>query len=76
MNANDHELAEARNTMLAAGGVALMVMGAGLLMTHPFVRRTVMASLGPVLPQLEGPVKEKLSHVLPDLERYLKLRAM
>jgi hypothetical protein len=73
---NDHENLEARNTLLVAGGVALMVLGAGLVMAHPRVRQTVLASVTPLLPELQGPLKASVNKVLPDVERYLRLRSM
>jgi hypothetical protein len=72
----NHDNYQARDTLLVAGGLALMVMGAGMIMTHPAVRRTLLSGLGPVLPELQGVAREKISHVLPDIERYLKLRGM
>jgi hypothetical protein len=59
-----------------AGGVALMAFGAGLLMAHPAIRRTVMATLAPLMPDLAEPLKIGAQKVLPDVERYLKLKAM
>ena len=48
------------------GGVALMIFGAGLVLSNPFVRR-YMSQLG----------IGNLAHAaMPDVERYLKLRAM
>jgi hypothetical protein len=57
---------EARDTMLLFGGVALMMLGAGMVMTSPLVRRY----LGGV--NLSG----LLQSAAPDFERYLKLKAM
>jgi hypothetical protein len=73
---NDHENSETRNTLLVAGGAALLVLGAGLIMAHPRVRQTVLASLAPLLPELQAPLQASVNKVLPDVERYLKLRAM
>jgi hypothetical protein len=47
-------------------GVALMVFGAGLILTNPIARR-YLGQLG---------VGDLASLALPDLDRYLKLRAM
>ena len=73
---NDQETAEVRNALLLAGGAAFMVFGAGLIMAHPAIRRTVLANLIPLLPHLQEPVKAGVAGVLPDVERYLRLRAM
>ena len=48
------------------GGVALVVFGAGLILSNPFVRR-YMSQIG---------VGNLASAAIPDIERYLKLRAM
>ena len=73
---SDQANSETRDVLLVAGGVALMAFGAGMLMAHPAVRRTVMATLGPLAPELAGPLKTSVQKVLPDVERYLKLKAM
>jgi hypothetical protein len=55
-----------KDTLYMLGGVALMIFGAGLVLSNPFVRR-YMAQLG----------IGNLAHAaMPDVERYLKLRAM
>ncbi len=48
------------------GGVALMVFGAGLVLSNPYVRR-YMSQLG---------IGNLAQTVMPDVERYLRLRAM
>ena len=55
-----------KDTLFMLGGVALMVFGAGLILTNPIARR-YMGQLG---------VGDLASLALPDLDRYLKLRAM
>jgi hypothetical protein len=59
-NASDKE------TLYMLGGVALIVFGAGLILSNPFVRR-YMSQIG--IGNLAGAA-------IPDIERYLKLRAM
>lgn len=55
-----------KDTLYMLGGVALIVFGAGLVLSNPFVRR-YMSRIG----------VGNLAHAaLPDIERYLKLRAM
>jgi hypothetical protein len=55
-----------KDTLYMLGGVALMIFGAGLILSNPVVRR-YMGQLG----------MGNLAHsALPDFERYLKLRAM
>lgn len=55
-----------KDTLYMLGGVALMVFGAGLILTNPLIRR-YMSQLG---------VGNLASAAMPDIERYLKLRAM
>lgn len=57
---------DGRDTLYMMGGVALIVFGAGLVLSNPFVRR-YMAQLG---------VGNLAQAVMPDVERYFKLRAM
>ena len=57
---------DARDTMFMMGGVALMIFGAGLILSNPVVRRY----LGQANPA------GLLSTLMPDVERYLKLRSM
>ena len=55
-----------KDTMFMLGGVALMVFGAGLILSNPYVRR-YMAKFG---------VGNVAGAVMPDVERYFRLRAM
>ena len=55
-----------KDTLYMLGGVALIVFGAGLILSNPFVRR-YMSRLG---------VGNLAQAAIPDVERYLKLRAM
>jgi hypothetical protein len=55
-----------KDTLYMLGGVALIVFGAGLILSNPFVRRQ-LAQLG---------VGDLAHAAMPDIERYLKLRAM
>jgi hypothetical protein len=55
-----------KDTLYMLGGVAMIVFGAGLILSNPFVRRYI-SQIG----------VGNLAHAtLPDIERYLKLRAM
>jgi len=61
-----NESSDSKDMLLAIGGVALVVFGAGLILTHPFVRRYIgQAGLGGLV-----------AAAVPDLERYLKLKSM
>jgi hypothetical protein len=65
-NGDHRDADEARDTMFMMGGVALMIFGAGLILSNPVVRRY----LGQANPA------GLLSTLVPDVERYLKLRSM
>jgi hypothetical protein len=57
---------ESKDLLMAIGGVALIVFGAGLIMAHPFVRKYIgQAGLGGLA-----------AAAIPDLERYMKLKSM
>lgn len=55
-----------KDTLYMLGGVAMIVFGAGLILTNPFVRR-YLSQIG---------VGNLAQAAFPDVERYLKLRAM
>ena len=55
-----------KDTLYMLGGVALVVFGAGLILSNPFIRR-YLSQLG---------VGGLAQAAIPDVERYLKLRAM
>jgi len=60
------ESSESKDILLAIGGVALIVFGAGLIMAHPFVRKYLgQAGLGGLA-----------AAAIPDIERYIKLKSM
>ena len=62
MNGNGSD----KDTLYMLGGLAMMVFGAGLILTNPFVRRyTSQLSAGGLL-----------GAALPDVERYFRLRSM
>ena len=55
-----------KDTLYMLSGVALIVFGAGLILSNPLVRR-YMGQVG---------IGNLVSGALPDLDRYLKLRSM
>lgn len=55
-----------RDTLLMLSGIALMVFGAGLILSNP-VAQKYLGKIG---------VGNLTSAALPDIERYLRLRAM
>lgn len=61
-NGNGHD----RDTLYMLGGLAMVIFGAGLILTNPFVRRyTSQLGAGGLL-----------GAALPDVERYFRLRSM
>jgi hypothetical protein len=55
-----------KDTLYVLGGVALVIVGAGLVLTNPTVRRYLgQVGLG-----------DFASAALPDIERYFRLRSM
>ena len=65
-HANGLDEREARETLYMLGGVAMIVFGAGLILSTPMVRRA-----------LEGVgLGNMMQAAIPDFQRYLKLRSM
>jgi hypothetical protein len=60
------EAAETRDTLYLLGGAALIVFGAGLMLSTPVVRR-MLGGVG---------IANLISAAAPDFERYVKLRSM
>jgi hypothetical protein len=58
--------ANGKDTLYMFGGVALIVFGAGLVLSNPTIRR-YLSQFG---------VGNIAGTVMPDVERYFKLRAM
>lgn len=61
-----NDAAADKSTLYLLGGVALVVFGAGLIISNPFIRK-YMSQLG---------VGNLAQAAMPDVERYFKLRAM
>jgi hypothetical protein len=66
LDSNSNGAAADKNTLFLLGGVAMIVFGAGLILSNPVIRR-YMAQLG---------VGNMAEGVMPDIERYFRLRAM
>jgi hypothetical protein len=63
---NGNGIGTDKDTLYMLGGAALMLFGAGLILSNPHVRR-YLGQLG---------VGNLLGAALPDVDRYLKLRNM
>jgi hypothetical protein len=65
-NINGQDANETRDTLFLLGGAALVVFGAGLILSTPMVRKALGgAGIG-----------NMLGAAMPDLQKYLKLRDM
>jgi hypothetical protein len=66
LESNTNGDAADRNTLLLLSGVALVIFGAGLIVSNPMIRR-YMSQLG---------LGNLAQGVMPDIERYFRLRSM
>ncbi|HYZ82940.1 MAG TPA: hypothetical protein VE621_00980 [Bryobacteraceae bacterium] len=69
--AQEHDFNRDGANMYMIGGIALMVLGAGLVLMNPLARRR-MGALG-VSALGAGALLKTLA---PDIQRYMKIRAM
>lgn len=67
---------ESKDMLYLVGGLAFLIAGAGLIMAHPEVRKQLRAGLERVLPGLQDHFNLGLSTVVPDFQRYMKIRSM
>ncbi len=67
---------ESKDLLYLVGGLAFLVAGAGLIMAHPEVRKQVRAGLDRVLPGIQDNFNLGLTTVVPDFQRYMKIRSM
>jgi hypothetical protein len=67
---------ESKDMLYLVGGIAFLIAGAGLIMAHPEVRKQVRAGLDRVLPGLQDNFNLGLTTVVPDFQRYMKIRSM
>jgi hypothetical protein len=67
---------EVRDTLLLAGGIAFLAVGAGMILASPAIRRAILGltPAGPAL--MKDPTAIGFAALLPDVERYMKIRAM
>ena len=67
---------DSKDMLYLVGGVALLIAGAGLIMAHPGVRRQVQETLGRIVPGVPESLSGSLATVVPDFQRYMKMRSM
>ena len=67
---------DSKDMLYLVGGLALLIAGAGLILSHPQVRRQVRNGLDRLLPGIPDNLASGLATVVPDVQRYLKLRSM
>jgi hydrogenase maturation protease len=70
------EASDSKDILYLMGGVALIALGAGLIMTNSSVRKSVTGVTAAVLPDLQGKIGSRLTDIGPDIQRYLRLRSM
>jgi hypothetical protein len=63
---NGQDPNDGRDTLYLLGGAAMVVFGAGLILSTPIVRK-YLGSVG---------IGNLVQAAVPDIERYIKLRAM
>jgi hypothetical protein len=74
---NDSGHDSSKDFLYFAGGLALMVLGAGLIAAHPAIRKSVKAGLDSVLPEVKNRLGSgTIGALVPDIQRYMKLRSM
>ncbi|MEZ5426683.1 MAG: hypothetical protein R2747_10485 [Pyrinomonadaceae bacterium] len=76
MGQNNNDSSDNKDTLYLMGGIALIVLGAGLVMTNKNVRNAVSAGVSSVLPDLQGKFGVDVSSIGEDVQRYMKLRSM
>ena len=67
---------ESKDMLYLVGGLAFLVAGAGLIMAHPEIRKQVRAGLDRLLPGVQDNFNLGLTTVVPDFQRYMKIRSM
>jgi hypothetical protein len=67
---------EPKDIMLLAGGLALLTLGAGLILSFPKIRKLLHSGVEAAITDKDGKTILAAKGMLPDLERYLKIRSM
>lgn len=67
---------EGSDALYIAGGLALIAVGAGLIISRPVIRQTISTAVADLLPDLQGKLGLDFSGIGSDIQRYLKLKNM
>jgi hypothetical protein len=65
-----------KDIMRLAGGLALITLGAGMILSFPKIRKLLQSGVEAAAKDSEGNVPPAIKGMLPDIERYLKIRSM
>ena len=75
-NENKDGSSDSKDMLYLMGGIGLICLGAGLVLSRPAVRKAVMAGASSVLPDLQGKILPNFGSIGDDIQRYLKLKSM
>jgi hypothetical protein len=67
---------EPQDIMRLAGGLALITLGAGLILSFPKIRKLIYSGVEAAAKDSEGKMPNAVRGMLPDLERYMKIKSM
>lgn len=65
-----------QDIMRLAGGLALITLGAGLILSFPKIRELIHSGVEAAAKDTEGKIPASVKGILPDLERYLRIKSM
>lgn len=74
MENNDSD--ESKDMLYLVGGLALLIAGAGLIMSHPMIRKQIKTGVDKFLPGMQENLNLGIARVVPDFQRYMKMRSM
>lgn len=72
----NNDAGDSKDMLYLVGGLALLIAGAGLILAHPQVRQQVRNGLDRIVPGIPNNLAGTLATVVPDFQRYMKLRSM